>query len=204
MKRAGTEATSGDEASAVAEEGFLQRFSRRKHEARLAESEVPPVAEQAPDPEPAVALTDDDMPPIESLDESSDYSVFLSEKVSESLRRSALRKLFHSSAFNVIDELDDYAEDFTTFEALGNVITAEMRHRLEIEARRQAEALAENAGSQDATPDTAVADTDTADDDLSTRDDAESPAATPAEPPLAEYDEYNEYDAEHEHRPANT
>ena len=42
MKRAGTEATSGGEASAVAEEGFLQRFSRRKHEARLAESEVPP------------------------------------------------------------------------------------------------------------------------------------------------------------------
>jgi hypothetical protein len=81
------------------------------------------------------------MPPLETLTADSDYSGFLSPKVSESLRRAALRRLFHGSAFNVIDELDDYAEDFTTFEALGDIVTADMRHQIEVEARKQAAAV---------------------------------------------------------------
>lgn len=133
-------------------ESFLQRFNRRKLEARskAAGSATEPtervdgVAEapgESPPEESTRELTDADMPPLESLDESSDYRGFLSEKVSESLRRAALRKLFHSSAFNVIDELDEYAEDFTTFEALGDIVTSDMRHQIEVEARRKAEAL---------------------------------------------------------------
>ena len=39
--------------------------------------------------------TDADMPPLESLSADSDFTGFLSPKVSESLRRAALRKLFH-------------------------------------------------------------------------------------------------------------
>jgi len=129
-------------------ESFLQRLHRRKHEARLRDSGAEAAAAQpestaltatdeAPPPEP----TDADMPSLESLTINSDYSGFMSAKVSESLRRAALRKLFHSAELNVIDELDDYAEDFTTFTALGDLVTADMRHRLEVEARRQAEAL---------------------------------------------------------------
>lgn len=139
-------------------ESFLQRFSRRKSEARVHDAAVPATIDpDAPDAidqnrmagEPGAALdppqrpTDADMPPVESLTADSDFSGFLSEKVSESLRRAALRKLFHSANFNIIDELDDYAEDFTAFEALGDIVTADMRHRLEVEARREAEALAE-------------------------------------------------------------
>lgn len=131
-----------------ADEPFLQRFHRRKTEAReqerakdaegaIAATAGPRVDEQPP-PQP---LTDADMPPLESLTIDSDFSAFLSEKVSESLRRAALRKLFHSSEFNVVDGLDEYAEDFTTFEALGDIITADMRHQLEIEARKKAEAM---------------------------------------------------------------
>lgn len=131
------------------EESFLQRFHRRKLEARgltvapetptPSGPELKDAGEDTSPHEPPPELTDTDMPPLDSLTEESDYTGFLSDKVSESLRRAALRKLFHSSAFNVIDELDDYAEDFTTFEALGDLVTAEMRHRLDIEARRQAE-----------------------------------------------------------------
>ena len=96
-------------------------------------------------------LTDADMPPIESLDEDSDYSGFLSPGVSEELRRRALRKLFFSAAFNVRDGLDDYDDDFTSFEALGDMVTADMKHQKEVEAERAqaAQAKAENA------PDTA-------------------------------------------------
>jgi hypothetical protein len=93
-------------------------------------------AEDAPDP-----LRDLDMPPLETLTADSDYTGFLSSGVSEPLRRAALRKLFHGAEFNVIDELDDYAEDFTSFTALGDVLTADMRHLIEVEARKQAAAL---------------------------------------------------------------
>lgn len=129
-------------------ETFLARFHRRKQAAREADLQPAPAvaqddpvekaeSQQAP---PAPALTDADMPPLESLTIDSDYSGFLSTEVSEPLRRAALRKLFHSAELNVIDGLDDYAEDFTTFTALGDLVTAEMRHRIEIEAKRQAEA----------------------------------------------------------------
>ena len=126
-------------------ESFLQRFHRRKQQARRTDGDEATPSERLPSGEPSPAapapeLTDADMPPIESLTVDSDYSGFLSSKVSESLRRAALRKLFHSSELNVIDGLDDYAEDFTSFAALGDLVTAEMRHRIEVEARKQAEA----------------------------------------------------------------
>ena len=134
-------------------ESFLSRFHRRKTEARS-----DPVAEEAPTAEPIEDQvsaqeepivddaiqeqpTDADMPPIESLNEKSDYSPFMSPKVSEVLRNKALRKLFHSSSLNVIDELDEYIEDFTTFEPLGDIVTSDMRHRIEQEARRKADEL---------------------------------------------------------------
>lgn len=177
-----------DEQQARPGESFLQRFHRRKLEARglvvapedpaAAQSETA-VPSDAAAPGPVPEPTDDDMPPLESLDEGSDYTGFLSSKVSESLRRAALRKLFHSSAFNVIDELDDYAEDFTTFEALGDVITAEMRHRLEVEAERQAERL------QPDDAESAATDADAAAEPLQADDEAPTADAGPEPSPLA-------------------
>jgi hypothetical protein len=135
-------------------ESFLARFHRLKTEARRTETGSEPTASTQPIdgaalsdqtsavPEPAQPeLSDADMPPIETLDAESDYTGFLSPGVSDALRQAALRKLFHGATFNVIDGLDDYAEDFTTFEALGGVITADMKHRIQIEAEQQAEAL---------------------------------------------------------------
>lgn len=129
-------------------ESFLARLHRRKTEARqrvqtpsaAPENQAVP-APDADERDAIVELTDADMPPLESLTPDSDYSGFLSSRVSDSLRRAALRKLFHSEVFNTLDGLDDYAEDFTTFSALGDVVTADMRHRLQVELRRQAEAL---------------------------------------------------------------
>jgi len=139
----------------AAGESFLRRFHRRKTEARQREVEVdlperenPPPANVVADngagedrlPSAPAALTDADMPPLDTLTADSDYTGFLSEQVSETLRKAALRKLFHSTTFNITDGLDEYAEDFTTFETLGNVITADMRHMFEVEARKKAEA----------------------------------------------------------------
>lgn len=136
------------------EEGFLGRWSRRKAEV-LKEQEAPdlsvpveaeaapapaPVEEEPPPPPPS----DEDMPPIESLDEESDYSGFLSPNVSEELRKRALRKLFSSAVFNQVDGLDDYDEDFTKFEPLGDLVTADMKHQMEMEAKRKLEAISED------------------------------------------------------------
>jgi len=128
------------------DESFFARVHRRKTEALAArqnEAATEPEATGLEPPEQVApaALTDADMPDLSTLKADADFRGFLSPKVSETLRRAALRKLFHGPAFNVIDELDDYAEDFTTFEALGDIITADMRHQIEVEARRKAEEM---------------------------------------------------------------
>ena len=99
-------------------------------------------------------LTDEDMPPLDSLDEGSDYSGFLSPGVSEGLRRRALRKLFTSAVFNVPDGLDDYDDDFTSFQALGDIVTSDMKHQAEMEAERarQAQARSDAAAAAEDDP----------------------------------------------------
>jgi len=67
------------------------------------------------------------MPPVETLDDNSDYSGFLSPGVSEELRKLALRKLFHSPLINVRDGLDDYDDDYRNFETLGKLLVDELR-----------------------------------------------------------------------------
>lgn len=128
------------------QESFLGRWSRRK-----SKTETPPdTTEPAPEPpestlspeapEDTPVLTDEDMPPIESLDQDSDYSGFMSEGVSETLRKMALRKLFRGAGFNIRDGLDDYDDDFTRFPALGDLITSDMKHQKEMTEKREAEA----------------------------------------------------------------
>jgi hypothetical protein len=124
------------------EEPFLARWSKRKQAAANPPVEQTPI--EAVSPVTSPAPTDADMPPLDSLDENSDYEGFLSPEVSDALRQQALSKLFRSACFNVCDGLDDYAEDFTQFEKLGDVMTAELRHRL----KREAERLAEKADAK--------------------------------------------------------
>lgn len=142
MKQADpAEGPAAEEVTAEAE-SRLSRWSRRKQASRAVENE--------PDSPEAMAnmgsgtdglvlqsLTDEDMPPLEMLTEESDYTGFLSPKVSDELRKLALRKLFHSPRFNICDGLDDYDEDFTKFAKLGDVITADMRQRAEMEALKK-------------------------------------------------------------------
>ena len=132
---------------------FVSRWSKRKQEARhrvepadstgVNNDAVSVDADGAGD-HPQVTesrLTDADMPDIDSLDYDSDYRDFLSPGVSDQLRKLALRKLFHNEVFNIRDGLDEYDDDFTHFEKLGSIVTSDMRHQMEMEARRKAEQL---------------------------------------------------------------
>ena len=134
-------------------ESTLSRWSRRKLEAQQAvesDASAAPASEPEATPESVAekpVLTDADMPDLDSLTEDSDYSGFMSEGVSDELRKLALRKLFRSSVFNVRDGLDEYDDDFTQFEKLGDVVTSDMKHRMEIEAQKLREKLAAEAES---------------------------------------------------------
>jgi len=125
----------------AAEEPFLRRWSRLKADSasRPADADVPaPLPGEAADPASADAQAgsegeplppgDEDMPPIESLGEDSDFSGFMSPRVSAALRKQALRKLFRSPKFNVISELDDYIDDYRNYPALGDIVTSDMKH----------------------------------------------------------------------------
>ncbi len=138
-------------------ESVLSRWSRRKLEAdQLApaiEESVPPdtevgltmpAAEEVDAVEKPV-LTDADMPDIESLNEDSDFSGFMSSGVSDELRNLALRKLFKAPVFNIRDGLDEYDEDYTYFEKLGDIVTCDMKHQIEMQEQKLREAQAAEA-----------------------------------------------------------
>jgi len=127
------------------DESFLPRWSSRKLGERNvgvntgAESESSALERAQEDEAEAVAaqplqeLTDADMPPVDTLDEHSDYTAFMSPRVSDRLRAQALRRLFHLPAYNITDGLNDYDEDYTRFTGLGNIVTHEMKRMLKRE-----------------------------------------------------------------------
>ncbi len=157
------------------DEGFLQRWSRRKHQAARAErqdeeralegggddrqaaDEREPVAADAsgrasepeqPESEPP---GDEDMPPLESIDQGGSVRDFFSPKVSKSLRGAALKRLFSQPEFSAPDLLEEYAGDYSKPEPLGDMVTAEMKYRAEQAlkfAERKLKEAAEREGLQ--------------------------------------------------------
>jgi hypothetical protein len=142
-------------------DSFLARWSARKTEARKGVELPEPEEHEATGQEdeaaavPAdrgaepVAEAPPELPPLESLDEDSDYSAFLDSRVDTDTQRDALRKLFQSPKFNVRDGLDDYDLDYTNPEPLGNIVTAEMRHRIQLELERLAGLDDESEGPEE-------------------------------------------------------
>lgn len=148
-------------------DSLLHRWSRQKAETKLQEStadkgQAPESDERqitsdvedelttsAPDESEQDQKEPTQLPPIESLDENSDYSMFMSAEVDEALRKLALRKLFKSPMFNVVDGLNDYDDDFTTFEALGDIVTSDMRFHEERKKAEQELAEQQSAEPQD-------------------------------------------------------
>jgi hypothetical protein len=103
------------------EDGFLERWSRRKRgesadgDLGTEAAEAPPLSEADPaesdegDPEVIAKLPD-----LDSLTEETDFTVFFQDGVPEALRRKALRKLWRlNPIFAHLDGLNDYDEDFS-------------------------------------------------------------------------------------------
>jgi len=121
--------------------GFLSRWSERKRASREEDGGQRRVAaaggvasarqtDRATAERPPRVLTDEDMPPLDTLNEASDYSAFLSTGVSEGLHRLALRKLFSSAGFQVRDGLDDYDNDYNLLVPMRKVLASAAREEL--------------------------------------------------------------------------
>jgi hypothetical protein len=130
--------------------GFLARWSARKR-AGVPVDDVQRNAAAALDVQrtetgkPGKVLTDQDMPPLESLDEGSDYSGFLSPGVSDALQRLALRKLFSAARFQVRDGLDDYDTDYNRLLPLPRVLAGVSQDALTQQLQRAGEKLSSQA-----------------------------------------------------------
>lgn len=155
------------------EHGVLRRWSKRK---ARADQEPEAAGAPAPDGEPVTRggaqtprsgggasdagpehaerlKSDEDMPDLDSINDASNVSDFFSPGVSEQLRNQALRRLFRTAKFNAIDPLDDYNENFRNFELLGDMVTSDMRHRMEMDEQRRKEAAeAADASADGETP----------------------------------------------------
>lgn len=101
-------------------ETFLARWSRLK---RSGASETPVATPLAA---ATGAAPPEELPPVETLGFSSDFSAFLQPKVRESVKRAALKKLFHSEHFNQMDGLDVYIDDYNQFEPIPEEMLRQM------------------------------------------------------------------------------
>ena len=81
---------------------FLRRWSQRKLEGAIRSVPATDV-KQAAVPLPA----------LETLDFNADFSMFMQEGVDGETRRNALRKLFMTDHYRVMDGLDVYVEDYS-------------------------------------------------------------------------------------------
>ena len=103
-------------------ETFLSRWSRRKQtEPEIREREDTRVEDEVsaqrglpskPAPLEAQAVPAD-LPSIDSLTPSSDFTRFMRPDVPPAARNAAMRKLFGDPHFNVMDGLDIYIDDYT-------------------------------------------------------------------------------------------
>jgi uncharacterized protein DUF3306 len=128
-------------------ERFLSRWSRLKKEVRRAEKQTdsrppePKAAAASPAAAPAVSAKETtagvgaqpqspvELPPIDSLKGlASEYTEFLKPGVDESLRRSALKKLFKDPYFETFERFEAYCEDYTKGEPIPAAMLKTLEH----------------------------------------------------------------------------
>jgi hypothetical protein len=102
-------------------EKFLSRWSRLK---RAVAGDAPAAV---PAPLAPGAAVPAELPALDALEFSSDFTGFLRPDVEESMKRAAMKKLFHSGQFNTMDGLDVYIDDYNTFEPIPEAMLRRMQ-----------------------------------------------------------------------------
>ena len=118
----------------------LRRWSARKLEAErraavgpaettVAPEHAPPATAPRTDADPAAAAAETaPLPSVDSLTFDSDFTPFMRNDVDESLKRSALKKLFSDPRFNVMDGLDVYIDDYSKPDPIEPELVRKLAH----------------------------------------------------------------------------
>ncbi len=104
---------------------FFNRWSRNR-----TETVVEPAAPSAPaaDAVPAAELPPPTLEDVAALGHDADFRRFVQPGVDETVRRSAMKKLFTDPHFNVMDGLDIYIGDYNTYEPMSAAMVAMLVH----------------------------------------------------------------------------
>ena len=86
-------------------------------------------------------LTDADMPDLETLDENADLRAFMAANVSSALRMKALTRVFHTPKFNQVCLCAEYADDYTNFLPMGDIVPHDLQQAIVREAGKLVERL---------------------------------------------------------------
>ena len=125
----------------MAAEDFFTRWSKKKSAAvtaagidvaatdtvahSMAETRSNDEAHPIPDTAVKPLPTQED---VDKLTHDSDYSAFMTQGVDESVKRSAMKKLFTDPHFNIMDGLDIYIDDYNKFEPISPELLASLNH----------------------------------------------------------------------------
>lgn len=122
----------------MAAEDFFTRWSKKKNDASSTSDEIPldgVDASQSTQLKDAPAVAEDAAAPalptqedVEKLTHESDYSPFMADGVDESVKRSAMKKLFTDPHYNIMDGLDVYIDDYSKFEPISPELLASLSH----------------------------------------------------------------------------
>ena len=110
---------------------FFSRWSRRKQDSTEAsKADASPAAAPVPAAPvaPAEALPPPTLDDVAALTHDADFRRFVAPGVDETVRRSAMKKLFTDPHFNVMDGLDIYIDDYNKFEPLPAAMLAMLEH----------------------------------------------------------------------------
>ena len=106
-------------------ESILSRWSRRKlDKPAVAEQETVLPVQVQPETTPT--------PEKQIVDETEEIPIWQQPDVDPEVKRAALSRLFRQPEFNVVDRMNEYDDDFTSFASLGNIVTHEMKHMLKL------------------------------------------------------------------------
>ncbi len=117
----------------MAADEFFNRWKAQNDLARQARAAAQAeAAAEAAAPPPAVDPWQDRLPTLEDVQQASatdsDFSPFMKQGVDESVKRSALKKLFTDPQFNVMDGLDIYIGDYTQSDPIPPEMMAMLNH----------------------------------------------------------------------------
>lgn len=113
-------------------ESFFARWAQRNAEAaakrKAVEAAQPAQPISPPEETPEIPPPPPTLEDVAQLTHDSDFKPFVARGVDESVRRSAMKKLFTDPHFNVMDGLDVYIEDYNKYEPIPASMLAALNH----------------------------------------------------------------------------